>query len=80
MQARKERKVSNRTAYGESAECAWVISALTLLRTGSAFRKEVLLLPVDLGGGGGGGVPEEGLFSMIEGREVERSLTPQFII
>lgn len=54
MQARKERKVSNRTAYGESAECAWVISALTLLRTGSAFRNEVLLLPVDLGGGGGG--------------------------
>lgn len=51
IQAGKKRKVSNRAAYGESAEGAQVIPALTLLRTGSTFRNKVLLLPVDLGKG-----------------------------
>lgn len=66
MEAGKERKASNRTVYGESAESAQVISALPLLRTGSTFRNQALLLLVDLGEGG---VSKGGLFSVMERRQ-----------
>lgn len=78
VEAGRERKASNRTAYGEGAESAWVISALLLLRTGSTFRNKVLFLLVDLGKGGS---PKEAFFQWWrEGSEAERSLTPQSII
>lgn len=52
--------MSNKMAYGENAKGAWVISALTLLRTGSTFRNKELLLPVVLGRERR--VPKEGCF------------------
>jgi len=44
----REGSVKQNCVWGECGECT-VISALTLLRTGSIFRNRVLLLPVGLG-------------------------------